>query len=61
MGFNLINGYLLGTWIASDPVSAGAEKSLWFWVGVAIWAAGLGGNGEADLHRFLILVRADYN
>lgn len=45
--FNLMNGYMVGSWIGGDPVREGVEKEGLFWVGVGGWVAGLAGNGES--------------
>jgi hypothetical protein len=44
--FNLLNGYCMGSWIASDPVGKGADKGIGFWLLVGGWAIGLLGNGK---------------
>jgi 3-oxo-5-alpha-steroid 4-dehydrogenase 1 len=44
--FNLMNGYLVGSYIAGDPIKRGDEKSLGFLLGLIGWAVGLAGNGK---------------
>ena len=47
VGFNVTNGTILGTYLASpaarDFLSGAFERPI-FWVGVALWALGLAGN-----------------
>ena len=45
--FNLMNGYMVGSFIGSDPVGAGWEKDGWFWTAFAGWGLGLFGNGQS--------------
>jgi hypothetical protein len=40
------NAYLLGTFIASNPLDDAVWHSPRFWLGLTGWAIGLAGNGE---------------
>lgn len=47
MGFNLMNGYIMGGWLAEDPGRGVGERfGGWSWVAVVGWAVGLAGNGQ---------------
>ena len=45
--FNLMNGYMVGSFIGSDPVGEGWEKNGWFWMAAVGWGVGLFGNGQS--------------
>lgn len=54
MGFNLMNGYIMGGWLAEDPGRGVGERfGGWSWVAVAGWAVGLAGNGQCFTFMFL--------
>jgi hypothetical protein len=53
MGFNLMNGYIMGGWLAEDPGRGVGEKfGGWSWVAVVGWAVGLAGNGQCFAFMF---------
>ncbi|CAL1711376.1 unnamed protein product [Somion occarium] len=47
VGFNLVNGWLMGTYLSSSFASTYLQDAFQrptFWLGIGLWALGLGGN-----------------
>jgi hypothetical protein len=64
MGFNLMNGYIMGGWLAEDPGRGVGEKfGGWSWLAVVGWAVGLAGNGQCFTFPSLLfyISRCDFD
>lgn len=59
MAFNLANGYLLGSYFATDPVGPGGFALWTYWIGVVLMALGWFGNVGASSLRVRIEIPAD--